>query len=96
MRARKAKPRPTAAREEVNRASTRRRDFGSAPPHVSHSRGAVLPEPGFPCPLSSTEKSGLGALRHERQPRNLFVPAYAGLNLNCHARGLCAGATGSG
>lgn len=25
--------------------------------------------------------SGLGALRHERQPRNLFVPAYAGLNL---------------
>ena len=40
--------------------------------------------------------SGLGALRHERQERNLFVPAYAGLNLNCHARGLCAGATGSG
>ncbi len=25
--------------------------------------------------------SGLGALRHERQARNLFVPAYAGLNL---------------
>ncbi len=40
--------------------------------------------------------SGLGVLRHERQPRNLFVPAYAGLNLNCHARGLCSGARGSG
>ena len=25
--------------------------------------------------------SGLGALRHDRQSRNLFVPAYAGLNL---------------
>jgi len=40
--------------------------------------------------------SGLGALRHERQPRNLFVSAYAGLNLESarHARGLCADATG--